>query len=86
MKALSGNGDLVLRWECNAPWRDAFGVESDLSVAASGCVYGDDVEFYIAFDHDESLEEIGFHFGALENVRAVDFERLIRAEFRIEEL
>lgn len=68
-----------------APWGDAFGVQSNLSVAARRCVYSDNVEFDIAFDHNKSLQKIGFHFGALENVRAVNFERLIRTEFRVKE-
>jgi hypothetical protein len=49
-------------------------VQSNLSIAASRCVYGDNVELDVAFDHNKSLQEIGFDFGALKNVRAVDLD------------
>src|SRR5262249_47883751 len=39
-----------------------------------------------ALDNDKPLQEIGLGFGELKDVRAVDFQRFIRAEFSFMEL
>src|SRR5215216_2675363 len=70
-----------------APLRYTLSVQRfDLFAPASRRIHCNHIKFDLALDNDKTFQETSFGFSALEDVRAVYFQRFIRAELSLIEL